>query len=430
MEAHYDEDMRREDEAITKDLAIKVQMQHECENIALMAQQKEHEMDHGHIRQGYSVDDPHYDPVQHQGEVGPSGHSSSPTSSITAPQLGEGRLHHHPQVLPSDPHVPGIMQCGDLTVSHHMHGPQHPDGVDPHLTAASQQQLEKLHYQKHIEQRMLQAQEQMQARQQMAQMEAQNAHGEKIMQRVHGYPQGQQGYPQMGNLQMQGIPQMQPGVVVPPQHLGAYHAQHPVAAPRLYGNSPLPQSHPRYPLPAHVSQPPVSPHPLPSGRDRPGQYPVGLQPAVPPRHLPGSKQAQIPDHYAVGMQPTVTHSAAQPPQELYPQGEPITLTEEANRDHTAKISKPIEESCPDLSEQQKQPSTQQGKNRQIKGLNTEILDMVAEVEASLQSNEELESVQGAPMDPNLVCPMCGNGYRVGEIQRYRRHVKSCRGSKQ
>ena len=75
------EGMHREIEAITKDLAIKVQMQHEDENIkALMAQQnaahhqeqehqfhQEQEMAHqqqGHFRQGYSIDDPHYDPLQ------------------------------------------------------------------------------------------------------------------------------------------------------------------------------------------------------------------------------------------------------------------------------------------------------------------------------------------------------------------------------
>jgi len=225
---------------------------------------------------------------------------------------------------------------------------------------------------------------------------------------------------------------VQPGMA---QHLlGAYHAQQP-APPRLYGDSPLPQSQPRHPLPAHnVSQPPMSPHPIPPGSDRAqiaGKYPVRMHPAVPPHHLPpGSKQAQIPNQYAVGMQPTVTPCAAQPPQELYPQGEPITPMEEASRDHAANILKPVEVICPDLPEQQKQPSAQQDKNRQIKGLNTEILDMVAEVEVNLQSNEELESVQGAPMDPNLVCPMCGNGYRVGEIQRYRRHVKSCHVSKQ
>ena len=110
--------------------------------------------------------------------------------------------------------------------------------------------------------------------------------------------------------------------------------------------------------------------------------------------------------------------------------EPITPTEEANRDHAPRISKPVEETCPDVPEQrQKQVSAQQDENRLMKGLDTEIHDTAADVQANVQSKEE-ESLQDAPMDPNLVCPMCGHGYRVGEIQRYRRHVKSCRGSKQ
>jgi len=157
-----------------------------------------------------------------------------------------------------------------------------------------------------------------------------------------------------------------------------------------------------------------------------------MQPAVPPHHLPpGSKQAQIPNQYAVGMRPTVTPNAGQPPQEQYPQGEPITPTEEANHDHAAKISKPVEKLCPDLpKQQQKQASVQQDKNKLMKGLDTEIHDTAADVEANVQSKEEFESLQDAPMDPNLVCPMYGHRYRVGEIQRYRHHVKSCRGSKQ
>ena len=32
-----------------------------------------------------------------------------------------------------------------------------------------------------------------------------------------------------------------------------------------------------------------------------------------------------------------------------------------------------------------------------------------------------------PYDPNLVCPKCGKRYRIGEIQRLRRHVlERCR----
>ena len=80
-EAHYDEDMRREDEAITQNIAEKLQMQHE------------HEQHHGHMRQRYSVDDPRYAPVQPQDGMGPSGHSSLPTSSITPQQQAQDQNH-------------------------------------------------------------------------------------------------------------------------------------------------------------------------------------------------------------------------------------------------------------------------------------------------------------------------------------------------
>ena len=110
---YYDEGMCRDDMAIAKDLAVKLQMQHEHEKIeALLAQQRaehhpeqdrqfhpEHEIAaHQHIRQGYFIHDPRYDhpryaPVQHQDGMGPSGHSSLPTSSITPQQQAQDQNH-------------------------------------------------------------------------------------------------------------------------------------------------------------------------------------------------------------------------------------------------------------------------------------------------------------------------------------------------
>ena len=34
----------------------------------------------------------------------------------------------------------------------------------------------------------------------------------------------------------------------------------------------------------------------------------------------------------------------------------------------------------------------------------------------------------APLDPNLICPMCRRQFRIGEIQKYRQHVKLCHGT--
>ena len=30
-----------------------------------------------------------------------------------------------------------------------------------------------------------------------------------------------------------------------------------------------------------------------------------------------------------------------------------------------------------------------------------------------------------PMDPNLVCPICGKNFRIGEIQKFRKHFEEC-----
>ena len=34
-----------------------------------------------------------------------------------------------------------------------------------------------------------------------------------------------------------------------------------------------------------------------------------------------------------------------------------------------------------------------------------------------------------PLDSNLICPMCNVQFRIGQIQRYRRHVDGCRGTR-
>ena len=254
LRAQYDEGMCRENDEIDKNIAEKLLIQHEHEKIeALMAAQQQaahhpeqgrhfhpdhemaHQQHHGH-RQGYSVDDPRYAPVQHQDGVGPSGHSSLPTSSFTAPQLEGDRPRPHPHLSPSDPYyVPGIAQCGDLAIPHHMHELQHPNEVHPQVVA-SQQQLENMLYQKRIErQNILQAQERMRAQQQMLHMEAQNAHGQNVLQPVQGYPQDYQGYQHMEDYRQMpiGHPQMQPRMVVPAQHPNEVDPQVVAAQQRL-----------------------------------------------------------------------------------------------------------------------------------------------------------------------------------------------------
>ena len=61
------------------------------------------------------------------------------------------------------------------------------------------------------------------------------------------------------------------------------------------------------------------------------------------------------------------------------------------------------------------------------GINGEISEAADAVSQVTRKEGERE---GAPLDPNLVCPMCMKQYRIGEIQLYRAHVNKCDGNKQ
>ncbi len=61
------------------------------------------------------------------------------------------------------------------------------------------------------------------------------------------------------------------------------------------------------------------------------------------------------------------------------------------------------------------------------GINGEISEAAAAVSQVTREEGERE---GAPLDPNLICPMCMKQYRIGEIQLYRAHVNKCDGTRQ
>ena len=68
-------------------------------------------------------------------------------------------------------------------------------------------------------------------------------------------------------------------------------------------------------------------------------------------------------------------------------------------------------------------------NALIQGINTEIHTVAAGVGREVDRNPEVESLSPqAPLDPNLICPMCRRQFRIGEIQKYRQHVKLCHGT--
>ena len=111
------------------------------------------------------------------------------------------------------------------------------------------------------------------------------------------------------------------------------------------------------------------------------------------------RNQQIPQH---GMGPTNGAGIGMEPQQL------AIATEESGR--------------------QRMPSGPQ-ENALIQGINTEIHDVAAGVGRKVDSNSVLESLSPqAPYDPNLICPMCRRQFRIGEIQKYRQHVKLCHGT--
>ena len=67
-------------------------------------------------------------------------------------------------------------------------------------------------------------------------------------------------------------------------------------------------------------------------------------------------------------------------------------------------------------------------NTLSRGINTEIHNVAAVVERQVDSAPDSDSLIHAPFDPNLICPMCRKQFRIGEIQKYRQHVKLCCGT--
>lgn len=64
----------------------------------------------------------------------------------------------------------------------------------------------------------------------------------------------------------------------------------------------------------------------------------------------------------------------------------------------------------------------------VERIDSEISHMAADVQEEVSMrNERMWTMEQKPFDPNLVCPMCGRRFRIGEIQKFRRHVSGCDG---
>ena len=64
-----------------------------------------------------------------------------------------------------------------------------------------------------------------------------------------------------------------------------------------------------------------------------------------------------------------------------------------------------------------------------KKLDAEIHQEAAEVIHEVSGGTfDASTDRRRPYDPNLVCPMCRRRFRIGEIQKFRRHVNTCTGT--
>ena len=74
-------------------------------------------------------------------------------------------------------------------------------------------------------------------------------------------------------------------------------------------------------------------------------------------------------------------------------------------------------------------SITQFENPLVKELDDEIHQQAAEVIQEVGGGRRAAKTDHQrPFDPNLVCPVCRRQFRIGEIQKFKRHVNTCTGT--
>ena len=131
------------------------------------------------------------------------------------------------------------------------------------------------------------------------------------------------------------------------------------------------------------------------------------------------------------------------PQPSYPQQLPQAVVMPVNTRNDQLYSPHVSDSpgCDQLSQQstehyqevedsrQLEDSTAQFENPLVKELDDEIHQQAAEVIQEVSGGRrEVKTDHQRPFDPNLVCPMCRRQFRIGEIQKFKRHVNTCTGT--
>ena len=113
--------------------------------------------------------------------------------------------------------------------------------------------------------------------------------------------------------------------------------------------------------------------------------------------------------------------------------------------HTANLHYSVQETQQGPSQQVKYPPGMRGEalntvvtSQPNQGLESNQLEMGIEREIYFEAKNVIKSDSEAPQtlidedipyDPNLICPKCKLNFRIGEIQKYRRHVTTCQVSR-
>ncbi len=229
-------------------------------------------------------------------------------------------------------------------------------------------------------------------------------------QRQGGYPNQQGGYdpnqqgghnpnqqggfnqdPRLNQQLQQGYAQGGPSF----NHHGQQHHRGHHPPPRSSNYQPQAQNYPPTSYPQGNPSPSYHQHEVNQSQ----QPPTGMPPS------PFTPQNPVQPQQMVSHQESPPTGRGQPAPEV----QPTPLPRRNSKENLLNAPRP------------KQSSSVQ-ENILLQGIDRDIKDA-----AKFVIHEWDELGPNAPFDPNLICPLCMHNFRVGEIQKYRKHVNACQG---
>ena len=119
------------------------------------------------------------------------------------------------------------------------------------------------------------------------------------------------------------------------------------------------------------------------------------------------------------------------PQPLPRQGLPPQRKEQLSPSNPPSQSSPSpsDDTSSDSEYEDAQPNDDQYDNQLQIGVDDDIHKQAASVIKQVSgSRHQIKTDVQRPYDPNLICPMCMKKFRIGEIQKFKRHVNTCDGT--